>query len=502
VTGAHVKITVAHDGLRSDGVPTHRLGHRVGSNDGIFAEWEWNGTRLAVCTDRYGFYPLYYYVTDNAIAVSSSIAQLLDLGAPRDIDDTSIAVFLALGFFLGEATAFRFIHTLPPGGRLEWSPAALRVSGSGVAIPQEQQLTRSSAIEGYIELFRQAIRRRPAEGRDCVTLSGGHDSRHILLELCQADRPPALAVTSQLYPPAAPDDVELARHIAAATHVPHIVVPAPPQRWAAETQKNWVTSWCADEHAWLLNAAAVAAREATTLYDGIGGDVLSAGLFLDNIRLTLIRHSAEAFAEHVASRNGARDFLTPDVRQRFSLENACRQIAAEAARHAQAPNPVGSFYFWNRTRREIALSPYALFADVPTVYSPYVDHPLFDHLASLPAELFLDHTFHDDTIRRAYPRYADIPFQNKNAPARRDCAFGRRVAWELLRWLRRSAQRDAIEVMKLERIAAKRLIDGHHVTLDAVEPCKLIWLSEVLALERGERVDVTAVRERRTRVSL
>jgi hypothetical protein len=488
VTGtAHVRITVAHDGSRSDGFPAHHLGHRVEAHDGIFAEWEWNGTRLAACTDRYGFYPIYYYATESAIAVSSSIAKLLDLGAPRDLDDASIAVFLSLGFFLGEATAFRWIHSLPPGGRLEWRPGALWVSGSGVAIPKEQRLTRSSAIDGYVELFREAIRRRPAEGRDCITLSGGRDSRHILLELCQAHRPPALAVTSQRFPPATLDDVEIARRVAAATNVPHMVVPAPRQRWAAETQKNRMTSWCSDEHTWMLNVAAVAAREATTLYDGIGGDVLSAGLFLDNIPLTLIRHSAEAFAEHVTSRHGVRNFLTPHVRRRFSIEKARQQIAAEAARHAQAPNPMGSFYFWNRTRREIALSPYMLFAGVPTVYSPYVDHPLFDHLASLPAELLLDHTFHDDTIRHAYPRYADIPFEDKHAPAHLDRAFGRRVAWQLLRWLQRSAQRDAIEVTRLERIVAKRLIDGRHVRLDYFEPCKLIWLSEVLALERGGR---------------
>jgi hypothetical protein len=58
-------------------------------------------------------------------------------------------------------------------------------------------------------------------------------------------------------------------------------------------------------------------------------------------------------------------------------------------------------------------------------------------------------------LRRAYSHYADIPFQNKDAPFRLDRAFGRRVAWQLLRWLRRHARRDAIEVTRLERITAK-----------------------------------------------
>ena len=481
----HISITVAHGAVRSDGCPTYRLGQRTGDRDGIFAEWEWDGARLVANTDRYGLYPIYYYATDSTVAVSSSVARLLELGAPRDLDDAAVAVFLSLGFFLGEATAFRSIHSLPPGARLEWAPGVCRVSATGLTIPKEQRLSRSSAIDGYIELFREAIRRRPAEGRDCLTLSGGRDSRHILLELCRAGRPPALALTSELYPPATLDDVELARRIAGVTNVRHVVVPAPRRRWIAESQKNRMTSWCTDEHTWLLNAAAVAAREATTLYDGIGGDVLSAGLFLQKIPLTLIRHSVEAFAEQVTPHYGVRDFVAPHVRRRFSIEKAHEQVAAEAARHVQAPNPVGSFYFWNRTRREIALSPYALFAGVPTVYSPYIDHALFDHLTSLPAEFFLDHTFHDDTIRRAYPRYAEIPFQNKEAPVRLDPTFGRRSAWQLGRWLQRSAQRDAIDVTRLGWITAKRFIDGRHTSLDYVEPCKCIWLSEVLALEQG-----------------
>lgn len=203
---AHISITVAQRAVRSDGCPTYRLGHRVGAHDGIFAEWEWDGARLVAQTDRYGFYPIYYWAADSTIVLSSSIARLLELGAPRDLDDASVAVFLSPGFFLGEATAFRSIHSLPPGARLEWTPSALRVSATGLIIPKEQRLSRSSAIDGYIELFREAIRRRPAEGRDCLTLSGGRDSRHILLELCRVERPPTLALTSERYRPAAPDE--------------------------------------------------------------------------------------------------------------------------------------------------------------------------------------------------------------------------------------------------------------------------------------------------------
>lgn len=51
--------------LRIDGVPNCSFGHKVeqstpGIEEGIFAEWKWDGARLTVRNDRYGFSPLFY----------------------------------------------------------------------------------------------------------------------------------------------------------------------------------------------------------------------------------------------------------------------------------------------------------------------------------------------------------------------------------------------------------------------------------------------------------
>src|SRR5262245_19151544 len=66
------------------------LGHRIAAgngapDDGVFANWKWDGRRLTVETDRYGFYPLFYYSRGDEFGISSNLVRLLQEGAPLDI---------------------------------------------------------------------------------------------------------------------------------------------------------------------------------------------------------------------------------------------------------------------------------------------------------------------------------------------------------------------------------------------------------------------------------
>ena len=119
------------DRYAADGQLSCAFGHRIPrpgrSDDGVFAAWNWNGHTLKIENDRYGMYPLYYATWDGQIAVSRGITSLFDCGAPADLDYEALAVFLRLGFFLGEDTPFRAIRVLPPNAVFEWSAGALRL---------------------------------------------------------------------------------------------------------------------------------------------------------------------------------------------------------------------------------------------------------------------------------------------------------------------------------------------------------------------------------------
>jgi hypothetical protein len=83
---------------------------------------------------------------------------------------------------------------------------------------------------------------------------------------------------------------------------------------------------------------------------------------------------------------------------------------------------VKSFNFWNRIRRELALVPYALMRGIPAVYSPFLDHDVYDFLMALaptvmsPGLASKDKSFHADSIHRASPQHAHVPFEDPMAP--------------------------------------------------------------------------------------
>src|SRR5262249_18990611 len=204
------------DGFEVEGPTEAKFGHKIfhprqNDFDGVYAEWSWDGSRLTVRNDRYGFYPLYYFANSDEIAISTSTVRLLEAGASTVLDEAGLAAFLRLGFFLGEDTPFLAIRALPPSAILEWRNGELAVSGD-ITITKHDRLSRDAAIDGYISLFRAAIRRRqPSKPNVAVTLSGGRDSRHILLELCEQGLRPDFCLTARSFPgPTESDEVEVA----------------------------------------------------------------------------------------------------------------------------------------------------------------------------------------------------------------------------------------------------------------------------------------------------
>jgi len=426
----------------------HTLPRAVAAPDGVFASWDWDGASVVVRNDRYGAAPLFYWSDRQQFMVSPSILALIEQGAPTALDGAALAAFLRLGFFLGDDTPFTAIRAVPPNSILEWQDGTLTISGEPPRVARNSA-TRDEAIDGFVTLFRQAIRRRPPENDDetFVPLSGGRDSRHILFELHALGARPR-CVTIPRYPPRPGEDERVAPLVANAAGAPHQLLRQNPSQCAAELRKNWATHLCADEHAWYLAMIEQLGTAPRALYDGLGGALSVPSRFLSRESLALMEAGrTRQLADRLLTASGMHTekylerVVRPEIYRSMSRDRAVERFAAELDAHVDAPDPIKSFNFWNRIRRELALVPYGMMKHVPFVYTPYLDHDLYDYLMGMPATVMSpdlaagDKSFHTAAIHRAFPQHAALPFEDKLAPKLDPRAHYRRFATEVGRFL-------------------------------------------------------------------
>jgi hypothetical protein len=407
-----------------DGIPDH---------GDPYASWMWDGESLTITTDPSGFYPMFYFVRGTEIGISTSLVRLLDEGASRELDDTALAVLLRFtGGMVGEDTPFREIRLVPPGACLTWSQGRLRGEGR-YPRPPVTSLSRTEAMDAYIDLIHTAIRRRPPVGGAVVPLSGGRDSRHLFLALLHVGFRPDACVTMRYFPTIRTNDVEVAGQLAAAAGVPHFVISQPRSQLWQERRKDLETHFCAIEHAWIPALADFIAGRWGTVYEGVAGDTLSTGIFATPERQQLFDAGRfEELADKFLWPEGyIPTMLSPAQYRRSSRAAARERVARELARHSDAPNPIGSFCFWNRTRRVTSLAALAILGAGAHVYCPYLDTDVFTLLASLPYGMLQNereyHRFHSDTIGRAYPEFAHVPYAAKYPIVGRNVGLGH--AW-------------------------------------------------------------------------
>jgi hypothetical protein len=214
-----------------------------------------------------------------------------------------------------------------------------------------------------------------------------------------------------------------------------LVLPQIGTAYEKEREKNRLTGYVALEHGWYLPLAGCSEIHGSVLFDGIGGDVLSAGLFLTEERIGMARRKDwGGLAEELMEPEGyLQTLLTAEFGRRVPRRLAKERIVSELEKHQDALNPITSFYFWNRTRRCIAVCPYRLLPADVRLMTPFMEERLVRFLLSLPPEMVVDHKFHTATIAEAYPEYADIPYEEKHRPRKHNNAYYRRYSLDILK---------------------------------------------------------------------
>jgi asparagine synthase (glutamine-hydrolysing) len=139
--------------------------------------------------DPLGIKPLYLKEEGSRIAFASETSALRRLPQVRlDPDPGGLFSLLAMQYVPGEATLFRGVTRLPPGGTLHLRDGGIRRGGTALPPPTDEPIRCSEAEEAetFRELFREAVRRqREADVPVGVFLSGGLDSTAVAWTLAR-----------------------------------------------------------------------------------------------------------------------------------------------------------------------------------------------------------------------------------------------------------------------------------------------------------------------------
>lgn len=443
------------------------LGHQIDLGQGRppggnWVHWRVDGDELTVRNDRYGAFPVYYAATDDGIVVSPSVEAILATGVDRTLDLDALAAFLTIGYYLADDTAFRVIRAVPPAAVLTWRAGHLEVQSTPprhgqVDIPRPEAMARAA------ELMRAAVRRMIPDDSDYLfPLSGGRDSRLILLELVAAGHPPSACVTAHHHANVWGGDPPVAAEVAASLGLAHrIVRPGPliPDEWA----KNRTTSYCADEHAWYRCVAAELNGRTSHTYDGLS----AAAPLLESFYSPKLRKLTDAGRwDDLAAAMGRRlegkpryaPLIAPGLRGELDAERAIARIRTELDRHIGESHPFRAFRLWNRYRRELSLMSSAMLHGVPAVYTPYLDHDFMDFVWTLPSS-YLEGDFKDNLIAVHFPGSLSIPYRVSSIPqpGRR---FMREIGRDLVRMLRAHSDGSLVDRSALMRRAARASLLG------------------------------------------
>jgi asparagine synthase (glutamine-hydrolysing) len=464
---------VLHPAAFVQGPESFLAGHPLGG----FASWRWDGVQLQAETDRLGLYPLFYTCDETGISLSTSLTALLSSTRSRDWDLDALGVFLRLGYFLSDDTPFRAIRAAPP--RLTWKEGRLWVP-KPLPEPRTPAAAARDAVEQeYGRLFREAVRKRIDNRRTFVPLSGGRDSRHIFLELSRLGASIEAAITTDSW---RATERDVAAELCHRAGVRQIVVPPTYFTLGAALRRNRETSFCCDEHFWSLTVKDRLREEsAECIFDGLAGDVLSQSKNLSAERLQWMRRGElSKMARQLVEAEDAflRQILSRDFLEEMPLARVIEKISEVLAVHQGQPNPVGSFYQWNRMRREIALAPFGILRDF-TAHVPFLDEDLYAFLSCLPAEFLLEEPLHDAVIRREFPEYSDVPY----ARAKKGAQPARPNAEDLME-LGRYVAAEGGRVRKsgvISRLLGALLRPGSRPTIEAAAkwPVYLRQLSEL-----------------------
>lgn len=315
-----------------------------------------------------------------------AIGPLLARG--QRVDRLGLATVLSYGYALSTRTVLESVEAsgIDPSNFADAAP------------PRDGDLA-----ELALDAARRHLAPHQSASAPIVLLSGGRDSRLILLLMRALDRNPRMILT--LDQRGAESDAAVAERLAAAIGLSAARVRADAFAAGRELERHALQSFQSLEHEWFLPVAARVRALGGSVTDGIGAGVLSTGSLLDPQAIALWKQRRfDALSEWTAN-HGSRvsgEFLEAARSEGIPLadrDEVLHEFASVIRSLDATPNPLGMYSLLHWTRRGIGASAYGLLPH-DRVITPLYDERLCRALAAIPMERAMASDWREIVIAR------------------------------------------------------------------------------------------------------
>jgi asparagine synthetase B (glutamine-hydrolysing) len=459
----------------------------VGDGDIGRSSWRWDGVRLRARTSDTGYVPLYYLSMKDGFVISPSFRLLRERFSDGEIDWPAVVICLLTGKCIESDTPFADIRALPLRATLTWSLGRLSVDQ---ALEPETSPTEDYdlTLGMYVSQVDAAVRRSITDRPYSMGLTGGRDSRHILLALNEHGSRPAQLVTGNHYLAFSDGDTEIARALSERVGLPITTVDPQPDRIRAEIEKNWQTEFQTLPHSWGLAVARTLSATSAT-YIGMDGGTLFG-------RSTLVKEMRRRYGGALPPRSELRaasmaflldrpldslnEILAKDLISREDVEEARRRMARSVEKYEAYPNPSQAFKYFNATTRGIGPFTYGMLRNAEVI-CPLDDPEVVRFALALPWSVSSRADLQTNAIRRYYEAFADIPFVEDYTPKSPSVYWDpdaeRRTIAELARRLEQAS-------VKITNVHGMELLEPGAAQLGHIQI--LVYLWQLLAWNEGQ----------------